>query len=148
MNACLPRSRANLHAILDGFDVEHCAAWLPRDNKTFCNIAAETALEALGTPVPWLLANDEQTWFLGQEAAQLGWTECLLAAAVEHSDAGCPAVVTLHEPGHGHICLLRGRDEHGNTVAWQAGRQNFNSATLRQCFTAEQLTRIRCFIHP
>lgn len=144
---CLPRSRTNLHAVLDGLDVEHRPEWQPRNGLTHCNQAAETALEALGTPVPWLLANDEQAWFLGQEAAQLGWMQCAADVAGKQAEAGCPAVVTLHEPGHGHIAIVRGFDEHGNILCWQAGRTNHNSATLRQCFTAEQLTHVKFFTH-
>ncbi len=147
-DACFPRSKANLAAVLDGLDVEHCAAWLPRNGSTFCNVAAETALEKLGTPVPWLLANDEQLWFMSQEAQQLGWERCSAAEAGDSADAGCVSVVTLHEPGHGHIAVVRGTGEHGNLRIWQAGRQNFNDAPLRSAFTTEQLGRVVFFRHP
>lgn len=144
MNACLPRGKATLDATLDGLDVEH--HWLPGNGLTHCNQAAESALETLGAPIPpGMLANAQGEWFASQEAGQLGWGLCLPDVAASQAELGCPAVVCLHELPHGHIAIVRGFDEHGNVLVWQAGRTNHNRATLRQCFTQEQLARVKFF---
>lgn len=149
--ACLPRGKAALAATLDALDV-HRPEWQRNyggQGWTHCNQAAEAALLALEAHIPkGLLANAQQAWLASADGKAQQWTDVDAQVAGDAAERGEPTVVTLREDGHGHIAVVRGRDPHGNLLVWQAGQQNFTSATLRQCFTVEQLGRVKFFTHP
>lgn len=147
---CAPRSKASTGAILDALDVTGKLEWMPGFGGvgyTHCNQATKAACDALGVPLPAMLANDLADWLatLGKAA---GWAGCDASHAGRNAEAGLPVLASLLEPGrHGHLCVVRGFDADGGLVVWSAGQYNFNAAPIRQVFTIEQLTRTRYFSH-
>lgn len=149
--ACMPRSKELYHSRLDALDVEHRPEWQPGaygPGSTCCNFAAKGAADANGVPLPAMKANELGVWLDSEPGRAAGWEECTIQRAGDMAELGHMTVGTLHEEPHGHIVVVRGRDEHGNVLVWQAGRHNFNSATLRQCFTVEQLQHVKFHTFP
>lgn len=149
-DVCKPRSHANLGAVLDALDVEHRPEWQPgygAPGRTHCSEAVKKACDELEAPMAAPPANSQDVWLASLLGRNEGWEACTLAQAGDAAELGQPAVVTLHEEPHGHIAMVRGRDEHGNLLLWQAGGHNYNRATLRQCFTVQQLEHVRFYRH-
>lgn len=148
---CLPRSRVNYLATLKALDVEHRADWRPGHEGmgwTYCNQAAEAAILALDCHIPkGLMANGQQEWLESMDGAIQGWEPCDAERAKAQAELGCPTVVTLHEPGHGHIALVVPSDSPGMRV-WQAGRHNYESAPIANGFGTANLPRVKFFTHP
>ncbi len=143
--ACFPPSKKHNNAILDALDVENRPEWLP-GKVTWCNVAAETAIRALGAHIPLgLLANTQQEWLNSIDGAAQGW-ECVSASdAIANSEGGLVTVATLHELPHGHIALLRGRDAQGRLSIWQAGRVCYREAPIAMGFGYQKLPEVKFF---
>lgn len=143
--ACFPPSKERNNAILDALDVEHRPEWQPGE-FTHCNQAAEEGIRGCGAHIPTgLLANQQQEWIASLDGAARGWSEVPVVDAFLSAEAGLLTVGTLHEEPHGHIVILRGRDDAGRILAWQAGRHNFNAAPLAACFGYANLPKVRWF---
>lgn len=149
--ACFPVSVERNLNILDDLDVEH--HWLPGSRLTHCNQAVEAALEALGVHIrKGLLANEQQAWFQTVEGAVAGWelvattkTHSALEHAANNADLGIVTVATLHEEPHGHIAIVRGTNERGQALIWQAGARNYRAAPITVGFGAPNLPHIKFF---
>lgn len=138
-------TRGQYLATLDALDVEHRPEWQPLNGVTHCNQAAKAACDALGVPLPAMLANDLQVWLDSATGRQAGWVECSAQRAGEQAEAGVPTLSTLHETGHGHVCVVVPALDSPGLHIWQAGARNFTNAPIRAAFTVEQLARARFF---
>lgn len=162
IDACLPRSRANLRAAILSVDPEHAADLQKRDvdgkpgDETFCNYALVRLLRALGLLVPSLLANDLVDWIFGEGkykgsgGPREGWREIFdTKQAIDLIERGFPVVFMLKEPGHGH-CALGSPEEPivpGRPLELriaQAGGKNYNCAPISWGFGRKSY---RTFFH-
>ena len=103
------------------FDVEHAWRYLPRSNKTFCNIYVADCTAALGCGIPhWIdeegkpvrvgegfemSANTMHEWL---EAKHDGWRKMSREDAKARADLGFPVVVSWRNPlgASGHVAML------------------------------------------
>ena len=99
MNACLPRSAANLSDVVGRLSPETNPLWKRRDvtgdgkAETFCNQFLHAALELLECPLPaGLLAREQIAWLDSDVGKAHGWREMARGLAVAAANAGQPVV--------------------------------------------------------
>lgn len=138
MNACLPRTRDNLLAIVALENVETNPVYqkdFGGKGWTHCNSFVHFVTKRLECPVPLLLANQQFIWLGGVDGKAAGWSRVDAKMARQWAEEGRPVVAAwFNQFGHGHIalCVPSGPGE-GLHVA-SAGAHNFESAPVSKSF--------------
>ena len=144
MNACLPRSAANLSDVVGRLDPATNPLWKRRDvtgdgkAETFCNQFLHAALELLECPLPaGQLAREQIAWLDSDVGKAHGWREMARGLAVAAANAGQPVVVGWTNPNPkapSHVALGIPTPFGEEFQIAQAGAENFNAGTLRRGF--------------
>lgn len=140
-------------AILEQFDVEHNPRYVPRDEKTYCNIFVWDVTRAMGAELPhWvnsggtptrhddpdgrrLNCNAMHEW-LQSFGPQYGWRHTDLTGALTSAAQGRPTIAIHKNPdGNGHIVMIRpdGTGFAGPLCA-QAGKLCLQRGRLAEAF--------------
>jgi hypothetical protein len=140
------RSPGLTNAITSQFAVETNPRYTPgKSGYTYCNIYVLDVMNAMGTPLPHLLAAQLDTWLGSAEGLAAGWHETDAQTAQMYANAGRPAMTTFGDKGHVQVIVpergATGFDASRGVAISQAGAQN-------HAYTHQtDLDYIRYFVH-
>jgi hypothetical protein len=135
--ACLPRSPANLAAVIDSLQVEKSLKYQPEvfgdAKRTKCNWYLEDLCALLSVHIPkGLLARQQIQWLNSPASRDAGWYEVLRPEADKLADQGMPVVVGWVNPEvkkSSHVALMRAAGR-----ITQAGASNFADGSIMKGF--------------
>jgi len=153
LNSASDRSPERYNAVIDQFDVETNPRYVPRDDKTYCNIFVWDVTRAMEAEIPhWTNASGEPVSHETKDAIRMncnamcnwlhslglkyGWHKVQISQAVQAAAQGHPSIAIFCNPdGNGHVAMiLPDQPTKDGHLCAQAGKQCLRRVPLSAAF--------------